>query len=74
MRGQVIAIYFLILNITANGVFNQVVAAITDFFFKNPADVGKSIAIVGTTATIVGIASLLIGIKYYKRSAEELGV
>ena len=74
MRGQVIAIYFLILNITANGVFNQVVAAITDFFFKNPADVGKSIAIVGTTATIVGIISLLIGIKYYKRSAAELGV
>jgi MFS family permease len=74
MRGQVIAIYFLILNITANGIFNQVVAAFTDFFFKNPADVGKSIAIVGTGATIVGIASLLIGIKYYKRSAEELGV
>ena len=74
MRGQVIAIYFLILNITANGIFNQVVAAFTDFFFKNPADVGKSVAVVGTAATIVGIASLFIGIKYYKRSAEELGV
>ncbi len=74
MRGQVIAIYFLILNITANGIFNQVVAAFTDFFFKDPADVGKSIAIVGTTATIVGIASLLIGIKYFKRSAKEIAV
>ena len=74
MRGQVIAIYFLILNITANGIFNQVVAAFTDFFFKNPADVGKSVAVVGTAATIVGITSLFIGIKYYKRSADALGV
>ena len=73
MRGQVIAVYFLILNLTANGIFNQVVAAFTDFFFKDPADVGKSIAVVGTFATIVGIASLLIGIKYYRRSAAEIG-
>ena len=74
MRGQVIALYFLILNITANGIFNQVVAAFTDFFFADPADVGKSVAVVGTTVTIVGIISLIIGIKYYKRSAQEIGV
>jgi predicted MFS family arabinose efflux permease len=74
MRGQVIAIYFLILNITANGIFNQVVAGFTDFFFVNPADVGKSVALVGTGATIVGIASLIIGVKFYKRTVREIGV
>lgn len=72
MRGQVIAIYFFVLNTIALALGSYIIASVTEYGFQNDAAVGKSIAIVATCASIIGIISLVLGLGAYNRTVAEL--
>lgn len=74
MRGQVIAIYFFILNTIALALGSYIIASVTQYIFQDDADVGKSLAIVATTASTIGIISLAVGIGAYNRAVDNLNL
>ena len=69
MRGQIIAIYLVLVTIVGVGSGSSAVAAVTDYVFMNDAAVGYSITTVATTAAVLSIILLSIGIPAYKRKA-----
>jgi MFS family permease len=69
MRAQVIAIYLLTVTIIGLAAGPSLVAAVTDFHFRNDAAVGSSIAVVATTASIISLVILAFGISAYKQKA-----
>lgn len=72
MRGQMIAIYFFVLNTIALALGSYIIASVTEYGFQDNAAVGKSIAIVATCASIIGIISLVAGLGAYNRTVAEL--
>ena len=74
MRGQVIAIYFFVLNTIALALGSYIIASVTQYVFQDDADVGKSLAIVATTASVIGIVSLVVGIGAYDRAVKDINL
>lgn len=58
MRGQAVALYFLMANLIGLGFGPTVVAAITDYVFKNDAALNKSLAL--TSVTLIPIAAIIM--------------
>jgi hypothetical protein len=58
MRGQAVALYFLAANLIGLGLGPTVVAAITDYVFKNDAALNKSLAL--TSVTLIPIAAIIM--------------
>lgn len=74
MRGQAVALYFLMANLIGMGFGPTVVASITDYVFKNDAALNKSLAL--TSVTLIPIAAIIMlsGLKSVReavRSAQE---
>ncbi|HKJ73625.1 MAG TPA: MFS transporter [Alphaproteobacteria bacterium] len=69
MRGQVIAVYLVMVTIFGVGLGPSAVSAITDFVFANDAAVGHSISAVSTVAALISAGLLIIGVPAYKRRA-----
>jgi hypothetical protein len=72
MRGQVIALYFFILNLVALALGSYIIASVTQYYFMDNVAVGKSVALVGATAHALGIILLIAGMKAYNRAVAEL--
>ena len=72
MRGQIIALYFFILNLIALAFGSYIIASVTQYYFQDNAAVGKSVALVGSTAHALGIILLVVGMKAYNRVSAEL--
>ena len=71
MRGQAVALYFLLANLIGMGLGPTVIASMTDFVFKDDASLNKSIAISG--AIIIPLAALILlsGLPAMRRAVEE---
>ncbi len=67
LRAQAAAIYFFIINILGLGVGPLLVALLTDYVFRNEADLRYSLAIVGFGACIAGLILVSYSFKEFKR-------
>ena len=72
MRGQVIALYFFVLNLIALALGSYIIASVTQYYYQNDADVGKSLALVATSASALGVVLLIAGMGAYNRAVNEL--
>lgn len=72
MRGQVIALYFFILNLIALALGSYIIASVTQYGFQDPVQVGMSLSIVATCASTIGVILLVAGLGAYKRTVREL--
>ncbi len=72
MRGQASAVYLTVVNILGLGIAPVATAAMTDYVFGGPAEIGKSLAT--TTVAALGLAALLIslGMKRAQLRAAEV--
>jgi MFS family permease len=71
MRGQIVAICFLVLNLLAMTVGPAAVGWLTTHFFADPKAVRSSAVIVGIVASVLGVISLRLGLRAYERTYEE---
>jgi MFS family permease len=71
MRGQIIAVYLIMVTILGVGCGPSAVAAVTDFVFVDDDAVGKSIAIVATVAVVLCAGLLAASIPAYKRKMAQ---
>jgi MFS family permease len=71
MRGQIVAICFLVLNLVAMSGGPAAVGWLTDFFFADPKAVRSSAIIVGIVASVLGVLSLRLGLRAYEKTSEE---
>ena len=69
LRGQMIAIYLVMVTIFGTGIGPSAVSAFTDFFFGNDAAVGRSISVVTTLASIIAATLLAMCLPAYRRKA-----
>jgi MFS family permease len=69
MRGQVIAIYLVVVTIVGTTLGTSAVAGFTDYVFHNDAAVGWSISVVASVAALLGAVVLAAGIPAYNRKA-----
>ena len=65
MRGLIISIYVMVINIAGLGLAPLLVALLTDVVFGDPAMVGWSLGIVCTTAAVIGTWLALQARRYY---------
>ena len=72
MRGQIIALYFFVLNLIALALGSYIISSVTQYYYQNDADVGKSLALVATIAHTLGIVLLISGIGAYNRAVADL--
>lgn len=68
MRGQVSAVYLLIVNFLGIGFGPTLVALVTDYGFGNDAALGYSLALVGGGASLAGALLLFIGRGAFRQS------
>ncbi len=71
MRGQVSAVWMLVLNLVTAGAGPSAVGVITDYVFANPLAVGKSIALVNCLAVPLAALTLWAALKPFRKAAEE---
>ena len=71
MRGQVSAVWMLVLNLVTAGAGPAVVGVITDYVFGDPLAVGKSIALVNCLAGPLAALTLWAALKPFRKAAEE---
>lgn len=71
MRGQSAAVYFLTANLIGLGFGPTVVAAFTDYVFKNDAAVGKSLALTAAIMCPLAVLILLSGLSHVRKAIEE---
>jgi MFS family permease len=71
MRAQVTALFLLITNIVGIGLGPTVVAATTDFVFRNPNAVGWSMGVVGSAAYALSASILYLGRRFYRTEVEK---
>jgi MFS family permease len=71
VRGQVIAVYLLVVTLVGLAGGPSLVAALTDYWFHDDAAVGSSIAVVGAGASVVSALVLLLGVGAYRRKVES---
>jgi MFS family permease len=72
MRGQIVAICFLVLSLLAMTVGPAAVGWLTTHFFADPKAVRSSAVIVGIVASVLGVISLRSGLRAYEKTTEEL--
>lgn len=63
MRGQAAAVFLTVVNILGLGVAPTVTAAMTDYVFGGPAEIGKSLAATSAASLAVAVVLLTIGMK-----------
>lgn len=66
LRGQISALYMLVINVVGLGLGPLIVGAFTDFVFTEPADVRYSLAIVNAAAAPMAFVLLLCGFRGYR--------
>jgi MFS family permease len=66
MRGQVAAIFALLVNIIGQGLGPTVVALFTNYLFRDEQALQKSLALTAALAMPVGIALLWSGVRHYR--------
>ena len=71
MRGQVSAVWMLVLNLVTAGAGPSAVGVITDYVFGDPLAVGKSIALVNCLAVPLAALTLWAALKPFRKAAEE---
>lgn len=71
MRGQVVALYFFLANIFGVGLGPTIVAAITDYVYRNEMAVGYSLATAIAIITPTFAIILWIGLSHYCASLER---
>lgn len=71
MRGQVSAVWMLVLNLVTAGIGPSAVGAITDHLFGDPLAVGKSIALVNCLSVPLAAALLWKALGPFREAAEE---
>jgi MFS family permease len=72
MRGQVAAIFALLVNIIGQGAGPTLVALFTNYLFADERGLQKSLALTAALAMPVAIASLWSGLSHYGRSHDEI--
>lgn len=70
MRAQVIAVYLLAVALFGTALGPSAVAALTDYYFRNDAAVGSSMAIVSSAASLLSAVVLFAGVAAYRRKTE----
>jgi hypothetical protein len=72
MRGQAGAVFLTVVNVLGLGVAPTATAAMTDYVFGGPAQIGKSLA--ATTILALGMASILLslGMRQARRRAQAV--
>jgi len=73
LRGQISALYMLVINVVGLGLGPLIVGAFTDYLFTAPSDVRYSLAIVNAAAAPLALAFLTLAFASYRalRSASE---
>ncbi|MFV0276640.1 MAG: spinster family MFS transporter [Parahaliea sp.] len=71
MRGQAVALYFLFANLLGLGLGPTVVAAATDYIFRDDAAIGQSIALVAAVMVPLAVSLLLWGTRARKQVIDE---
>lgn len=71
MRGQVSAVWMLVLNLVTAGVGPSAVGAITDYVFGDPLAVGKSIALVNCLSVPLAALALWAALAPFRAAATE---
>jgi len=71
MRGQVSAVWMLVLNLVTAGLGPSAVGVITDHVFGDPMAVGKSIALVNCLTVPLAALALWAALAPFRRAAEE---
>ncbi len=72
LRAQSAAIYFFLINIIGLGFGPLIVALLTDYVFRDEADLRYSLAILGIGACIVGLILVSYSFKEFKRLKTSL--
>ena len=70
MRGQALAVYYLVLAVVGMGCGPISVALLSDYVFRDPMAVGKSIGIAGAFGGICGATCLIASLKSYRQSVQ----
>lgn len=73
LRGQVMALTLLCVNLVGLGLGATFIAAITDFVFRDEAAIRYSIALSGVVLLPVIVVILLTGLPLYRRKLEQMG-
>jgi MFS family permease len=71
MRGQVSAVWMLVLNLVTAGVGPSAVGVITDYVFGDPLAVGKSIALVNCLSVPLAALALWAALASFRAAATE---
>ncbi len=71
IRGQAAAVYFLAANLIGFGLGPTVVAAFTDFVFKDDAAIGKSLALTAGVMCPLATLILLSGLRHVREMIAE---
>ena len=71
MRGQAVAIYFLLANLIGMGVGPTVTATLTDYVFKNDAALNKALALSGVLLIPIAAFTIMAGLPAVRRAVEE---
>lgn len=71
LRGRVSAVYLIVNNAIGLGLGPLLMALASDYVFKDPMAIGKSIALVGAVVIPIAIILLLSGRRHYLESLSE---
>jgi MFS family permease len=71
MRAQLIAVYLLSVALFGTAVGSSAVAALTDYYFRQDARVGSSMAIVSSGAAALSALAFLSGLAAYRRALQR---
>lgn len=71
LRGQVMALTLLCVNLIGLGLGATFIAAITDFVFRDESAIRYSIALSGAVLLPIIVAILLVGLPLYRRKLEQ---
>lgn len=71
MRGQAVAIYFLMANLIGMGIGPTITAALTDYVFKSDAALNKALALSGGLLIPIAALLMLISLPAVRRAVEE---
>src|SRR5262249_13874301 len=66
MRGQMAAIFALLVNIVGQGLGPTLVALFTNYLFEDEQALQKSLALTAALAMPIGIALLWSGVRHYR--------
>jgi len=71
MRGQTTAVYYFVTNVLGLTLGSSAIAMVTDFYFKNDADLRYSIALVSGSTGVIALMLLLYNLAHYRQSVIE---